>query len=201
MMLVYRQLTQSWLRIASQDQLFAGVATMASLLGFDFSRQYGAHRIRRRFCRRNFDHCCKAIWGPRCAPRRNSISEPSRENSRQWSKWTGPGSPGSGAGHRAWDGGHARRRAARSLLLVGRQGCAEAGPTGLSAGLNVGYLLVSHLESLFLFATLMAVGLLVRRTGAVMTPSPSRLGVTELPSLNSLFGGFPHGIWYHHPIL
>ncbi|WPL23943.1 PucC family protein [Thiorhodovibrio frisius] len=48
-------------------------------------------------------------------------------------------------------------------------------------GLSAWYLLVYHLESLFLFATLIAVGLLVRCTGAAKAPSSSRLGLTELP--------------------
>ncbi len=48
-------------------------------------------------------------------------------------------------------------------------------------GPSVGYAFVYHLEILLLFATLIAVGPLVRRTGATMTQSPSRLGLTELP--------------------
>lgn len=59
------------------------------------------------------------------------------------------------------------------LAVEGALGSAVAAP-------SVGCLLVNHLASLFLFATLMAVGLSVWGTGVVMAPLPSRLGSTEL---------------------
>lgn len=70
--------------------------------------------------------------------------------------------------------GGAIRDIVNALSVKGLLGPALTGP-------SVGYGFVYHIEIALLFATLIAIGPLVRTTGAMRTPSKSKFGLAEFP--------------------